>query len=52
MIAYPIGNPIGSRRVCPNRPRIARIESYRIGPLELRRSPRIPKSPSGGAAMQ
>jgi hypothetical protein len=32
MIAYPIGDPIGLRRVRPNRPRIARIGSCRIGP--------------------
>jgi hypothetical protein len=52
MIAYPIGDPIGSRRVCPNRPRIARIESYRIGPFELRRSPCIPNLRARRAAMR
>ncbi len=34
MIAYPIGDPIGSHRVRPNRPRIAHIVSCRFGPYE------------------
>ena len=32
-IAYPIGYPIASSRVYPNRPRIARPVSARVGPF-------------------
>jgi hypothetical protein len=39
MITYPIGDPIGSHRVCPNRPRIPHIESCRVSPFSSGSTP-------------
>lgn len=35
MIAYPIGDPMGSHRVCPNRPRIAQFKSCHVIPFSV-----------------
>lgn len=35
MIATPIRYPIGSYRVCPNRPRIARVKSCHVIPFSV-----------------